>query len=68
MAAAAFGFEQTDSIFGARLEVHDIERELKRMKTTLALIDLRRQLMDPTIDGRAALRIAESIIAIQRDA
>jgi hypothetical protein len=50
-----------------RLLPHDFDRALRRMKTDLALMDLRRRLLDPHLDARAVLEITARIQALQAE-
>jgi hypothetical protein len=46
---------------------HDFDRALHRMKTDLALTDLRRRLLDPRLDARAVLEITARIQTLQAE-
>jgi hypothetical protein len=43
----------------------DFDRALRRMKAELAIIELRRRLLDPGLDARAVLDITDRIQALQ---
>ena len=49
----------------ARLMPHDLDRALRRMKAELAMTELRRRLLDPDLDARSVLDIAERLQALQ---
>ncbi len=44
---------------------HDFDRALRRMKDDLALTELRRSLLDPTLEAREVLAISRRIEVIQ---
>ena len=48
-----------------RLTPHDFDRALRRMKADLAATELRRRLLDPSLDARAVLEIAGRIDELQ---
>jgi hypothetical protein len=48
-----------------RLMPHDFDRALRRMKAELAATELRRRLLDPGLDARTVLEIADRIQALQ---
>jgi hypothetical protein len=43
----------------------DFDRALRRMKAELAITDLRRRLLDPSLDARAVLDITDRVQALQ---
>ena len=50
---------------GAQLTPHDFDRALRRMKAELAATELRRHLLDPNLEARAVLEIADRVLALQ---
>ena len=50
----------------SRLSPLDFERARDQMKQQLALIELRRNLRDPSLDARAVLGITQRILEIQK--
>ena len=44
---------------------HDFDRALRRMKAELAATELRRRLLNPSLDARTVLELAERIQALQ---
>jgi hypothetical protein len=52
----------------SRLMPQDFDRALRRMKTDLALTELKRQLLDPSLDARSVLELVAQIEGLQRDA
>ena len=49
----------------SRLTHGDIDIALRRMKSGLAMIDLKRKLLAPDVDGCGVLRLSEEILALQ---
>jgi hypothetical protein len=47
------------------LSPEDFDRALLRMKKDLALIRLKRSILDPALDGASILAVAEEILALQ---
>ncbi len=43
----------------------DFDHALRRLKTDLSLVDLRRQLLRPELDARQVLALAEHIVTLQ---
>jgi len=52
----------------SRLTHGDIDTALRRMKSGLALIDLKRKLLAPDLEGVDALRLSETILALENAA
>ncbi len=49
----------------SRLTHGDIDFALRRMKSGLALVDLKRKLLAPDVDAGAALELSEKILSLQ---
>ena len=47
------------------LTVSDIDRALRRMKSGLRLVDLKRKLLAPDVDACYALSLSEEIVTLQ---
>ncbi len=52
----------------SRLTHEDIDLALRRMKSGLALVHLKRKLLDSNVDARDALDISQEILALQEAA
>ena len=50
------------------LRPDDFDRALRRMKNDLALLGLRRQLLQRDLDAGAVLEVTEQILSLQRSA
>ena len=52
----------------SNLAPEDFDHALRRMKTDLALLGLRRELLQPGLDARQILSLTEQIVALQAGA